>query len=64
MNTTALQGFNGVEGALCQGFNNVTSNINQARFNSQQCCCETNRNIDNVKYEMSKGFCDVINAQN
>lgn len=64
MNTTALQGFNGVEGALCQGFNNVNSNINQARFDNQQCCCETNRNIDGVKYEMSKGFCDVINAQN
>lgn len=28
------------------------------------CCCQTNRNIDSVKYEMSKGFCDVVNASN
>lgn len=26
--------------------------------------CETNRNIDSVKYEMSKGFCDVVTANN
>lgn len=28
------------------------------------CCCNTNRNIDSVKYEMSKGFCDAITAGN
>lgn len=28
------------------------------------CCCTTNRNIDSVKYEMSKGFCDVVTAGN
>lgn len=28
------------------------------------CCCNTNRNIDSVKYEMSKGFCDVVTAGN
>ena len=64
LNTTNLQGFSGVDNALCQGFNGVNQNINQARFDNQQCCCETNRNIDNVRYEMSRGFCDVITAQN
>lgn len=26
------------------------------------CCCTTNRNIDSVRYDMTRGFCDVINA--
>ena len=29
---------------------------------SASCCCETNRNIDSLKYELAKGFCDVINS--
>lgn len=33
--------------------------IAQVGFNAQQCCCETNRNIDNVRYEMSKNTCDI-----
>lgn len=28
------------------------------------CCCQTQRSIDSVKYEMSKGFSDVITANN
>ena len=61
-NTTMLQGFNGVQNALCNGFNSVNQNINQAQFNAQQCCCETNRNIDAVRYENAKNTCDIINA--
>ena len=52
MNTTNLQGFNGIGSAI--------ANLG---YQNQQCCCETNRNIDAVRYDMSKGFCDVINAQ-
>lgn len=33
--------------------------IAQVGFNAQQCCCETNRNIDSVRYEMSKNTCDI-----
>lgn len=39
------------------GFANLGSRIDS-------CCCETNRNIDAVKYEMAKGFCDVVTAGN
>lgn len=62
LNNTALQGFHGVDNALCQGFNNVNQNISQARFDAQQCCCETNRNIDAVRYENAKNTCDVITS--
>lgn len=63
-NTTMLNGFNGVQRDLCSGFNGVNQNINQARFDAQQCCCETNRNIDSVRYENAKNTCDIINAGN
>lgn len=61
-NTTMLQGFNGIQSALCQGFNGVNNNIAESRFAAQQCCCETNRNIDAVRYENAKNTCDIVNA--
>lgn len=74
-NSTMLNGFNGIQNTLCQstaaiesslcnGFNNTNNNITQARFDAQQCCCETNRNIDAVRYENAKNTCDIINAGN
>lgn len=74
-NTTMLQGFNGVQRDLCQGFNNVGQNlmqvgyqlgdaITQNRFAAQQCCCETNRNIDAVRAENYKNTCEVVTAIN
>lgn len=51
---------------LCQGFNGVnTSILTQGNALSAQlasCCCETQRAIDGVNYNMSKGFCDVIRS--
>lgn len=64
MNTGMLNGFNGVDNALCQGFNGVNAAINQARFDAQQCCCETNRNIDAVRYENAKNTCDITTNAN
>lgn len=61
-NTTMLQGMNGIQNQLCQGFNGVNQNINQSRFDAQQCCCETNRNIDAVRYENARNTCDIVNA--
>ena len=31
-------------------------------FQMQNCCCETNRNIDAIRYENAKNTCDIINA--
>ena len=61
MNTATLQGFNGVQRDLCAGFNSVNNNIAENRFAAQQCCCETNRNIDNVRFENSKNTCEITN---
>ena len=62
MNTGMLNGFNGVQRDLCTGFNGINQNINQARFDAQNCCCETNRNIDAVRYENARNTCDIVNA--
>lgn len=50
-NTTMLNGFNGLGMA-----------IKDSMFATQQCCCETNRNIDAVRYEAQKNTCDITNA--
>lgn len=62
MNTGLMNGFHGVDNALCQGFNAVNANITQARFDAQQCCCETNRNIDSLRFQNEKNTCDIIQA--
>lgn len=69
MNTTNLQGFHGVDNAICnlgyqtaQLANGINSNITEARFDAKSCCCETNRNIDAVRYENARNTCDIVTA--
>ena len=62
LNTTLLQGFTGVDNGLCQGFHSVNSAIANLGYQTQNCCCETNRNIDAVRYENAKNTCDIITS--
>ena len=62
VNTGMLNGFHGVDNALCSGFYSVNDAIQQSRFDAQKCCCETNRNIDAVRYEASQNTCAITNA--
>lgn len=48
--------------ANMQGFNVIGRDIMQLGFTNQQCCCETNRNIDAVRYENARNTCDIVNA--
>lgn len=52
-------GFYAQNTSLLQGFNTVGSQIAENRFAAQQCCCETNRNIDSVRYDNQKCCCDL-----
>ena len=72
-NQSVLNKLDGLSNGLCdgfyaqnttmlQGFNGVGNQIAENRFAAQQCCCETNRNIDNVRYEASKNTCDITTA--
>lgn len=60
MNNGMLQGFNGIQRDLCTGFNGVNANITQLGYQMQNCCCETNRNIDAVRYENARNTCDIM----
>lgn len=69
INSGMLTGFHGIENAICaNGYNNaqlangIQASITDSRFAAQQCCCETNRNIDAVRYENSRNTCDIITA--
>lgn len=69
LNNTLDRGFNqlanqnfGIQKDLCTGFSGLQMEIANNRFAAQQCCCETNRNIDAVRYENAKNTCDIITA--
>jgi hypothetical protein len=62
VNATINNGFAGVNNAICtlgyqnqQGFNMISREI-------ADCCCKTQRSIDEVKYENAKNTCDIIRA--
>ena len=72
-NQSILNKLNGLENGLCQGFyaqNNtalqgfstIGNQIMQNQFAMKECCCETNRNIDAVRYENSKNTCEITTA--
>ena len=72
-NQSVLRKLDGINNGLCdgfyaqnttmlQGFNNIGQAIAENRFTQQKCCCETNRNIDAVRYENAKNTCDIVRA--
>lgn len=55
-NQLAMQaGFANVQQTLCQGFNGINQSISD-------CCCQTQRSIDNVNYNMARNTCDIIQS--
>lgn len=72
-NQSVLNKLNGIENGLCdgfyaqnttmlQGFSSIGNQIMQNQFAMKECCCETNRNIDAVRYENSKNTCEITTA--
>lgn len=61
-NTTMLQGFNSTQRDIMQTGYQLSSAIAENRFAAQQCCCETNRNIDSVKAENYRNTCEITTA--
>ena len=70
---TLCQGFSGVNATVTNGFTNLNTNLASLAYNTQSginglsreisdCCCTTQRNIDALRFDMSKGFCDVVRA--
>ena len=61
LNDSQQAGFNGIQRDLCQGFAAINAGINNARFENQQCCCETQRLIDRNNYDAAMNTA-AINA--
>jgi len=64
LNTALVQGFNGIDNAVC-----TLGYQNQAGFNSisreiADCCCKTNLAIQDLKYSNERQTCDLITNQN
>jgi hypothetical protein len=57
-----LNQMNNLQRDLCTGFSSIAAAIEQARFDAKSCCCETNRNIDAVRYENAQNTCAITNA--
>ena len=57
LNNAITNGFFGVQNTLCQGFNGIDRAISD-------CCCQTQRSIDNVNYNMATQACDIKHAIN
>ena len=75
MNTNTLNGFASVQNALCQGFNGVNTAIYQNGYDTRtsitdvgyalkDCCCQTQRAIDGVRYENQANTCALSNTIN
>lgn len=55
-------GFYAINNSLKDGFYGTQRDIAESRFAAQNCCCETNRNIDAVRAENYKNTCEITNA--
>lgn len=61
---TLCQGFGGVNTAIMQNGYETRSAISDLGYRMQDCCCQTQRAIDGVNYNMAKNTCDITNAIN
>ena len=52
----------GITNGLCDGFYAVNNGLKDGFYGIKDAICGTNRNIDAVRFDMSKGFCEVSNA--
>lgn len=61
---TLCQGFGGVNTAIVQNGYETRAAITDLGYRTQDCCCQTQRAIEGVNYNMAKNTCDIIQAQN
>lgn len=71
--TTIVGKLDGISNGICDSTFALNNNIMNGTYQTQlglanvtsqmqNCCCETNRNIDAVRYENAKNTCDIVNA--
>lgn len=61
---TLCQGFSGVNTAILQAQNASEKGFAQVGYQLADCCCQTQRAIDGVNYNMAQNTCNITNAIN
>ena len=61
LNNTMVNGFHGVDNAVCNLGYNVQAGFNQLGHQISDCCCTTQRAIDGVNYNLATQACDTRN---
>ena len=54
------QGFAGLNTSIITSTNSVNQGLCDLGYRLQECCCNTQRSIENVNYNMAKNTCDII----
>lgn len=62
LNNTINQNFRSVDNAICNLGFNVQSGFNTLGYQISDCCCQTQRAIDGVRYDMATQACDTRNT--
>ena len=61
---TLCQGFSGINTAVMQAQNANEKGFAQLGYQLADCCCQTQRAIDGVNYNMAQNTCNITNAIN
>ena len=64
LNNSIMSGFHGVDNAVCTLGYQTQSGFSSLGHQISDCCCQTQRAIDGVNFNMAKGFCDLGNVIN
>ena len=62
LNNTINQNFRGVDNAICNLGFNLQNGFNTLGYQLSDCCCQTQRAIDGVRYDMATQACDTRNT--
>lgn len=62
INTTVMQGFHGVDNAVCNLGYHIQGGFNGIQHSIDKCCCDTQRAIDGVNYNIASQFCALGNT--
>lgn len=55
---------NGLNTTVLQGFGGITQAISELGYKQDQCCCATQRAIDQVRFDGERNACSIIEAVN
>lgn len=64
LNNAIQSGFSNTNMGMMQGFNGVQSQMANLGYQLQDCCCQTQRAIDGVNYNMAQNTCALQNTMN